>query len=76
MPNTHTATTTAPTAAASTPPAAISLAAPALHQWEVSGLSTARSTAEFINSSAMTRNTQMVSSAISTGLISASAAAM
>ena len=51
------------TALIKTAPAAISLAAPALHQWVVSGLSTARSTAEFISSAWMTQNTASDTSA-------------
>ena len=63
LPNRQMPTTTAPNAVTSTPPAAISFAAPALHQWVVSGLSTARSTAEFISSMPSIINTQMASSA-------------
>ena len=58
--------TSAASAITSTAPAAISLAAPAVHQWEVSGLSTARSMAEFTSSSASTAPTQSTISAHST----------
>ena len=73
--NTQRATISVPTAMTSTAPAAISLAAPALHQWVVSGLSTARSIAELTSSSASTAATQSAISAVSTGSSSAQNAA-